>query len=49
LPMKRIAPHYRGKSFEDIYPQFSAERPKNAKNKEIDERWSALKKLKNKN
>jgi len=49
LPMKRIAPHYRGKSFEDIYPQFSADTPKNAKNKEIDERWSALKKLKNKN
>jgi uncharacterized metal-binding protein YceD (DUF177 family) len=49
LPMKRIAPHYRGKSFEDIYPQFFADTPKNAKNKETDERWSALKKLKNKN
>lgn len=47
LPMKRIAPKYRGKSFEDIYPQFSADIKPKGKTKEIDERWSALKKLKN--
>jgi len=49
LPMKRIAPHYRGKSFEDIYPQFSANTTRKTKNKEIDERWSVLQKLRNKN
>lgn len=50
LPMKRIAPKYRGKSFEDIYPQYSADAPKkkskSKKPEEIDERWSELKKLK---
>ncbi len=49
LPMKRIAPKYRGKSFEDIYPQFSADAKLKGKTKEVDERWSALKKLKNNN
>ncbi len=50
LPMKRIAPQFRGKSFEEIYPQYSADaKPKKTKkiNKdEIDERWNELKKLK---
>ncbi|ROL57662.1 DUF177 domain-containing protein [Bacteroidetes/Chlorobi group bacterium Naka2016] len=50
LPMKRIAPQYRGKSFEEIYPQYSADTPpKKSKGKtdeEVDERWNALKKLK---
>lgn len=52
LPMKRIAPKYRDKSFDDIYPQYSANKfiesmkQKKRKNQEIDERWSVLKKLK---
>ncbi|MGQ9818618.1 MAG: YceD family protein [Candidatus Kapaibacteriales bacterium] len=52
LPMKRIAPKYRDKSFDDIYPQYSANKfietkqNKKRKREDIDERWSALKKLK---
>lgn len=48
LPMKRIAPQYRDKSFADLHPEFSAEIAENIKEDEeqIDERWSALKKLK---
>jgi uncharacterized metal-binding protein YceD (DUF177 family) len=50
LPMKRIAPQYRGKSFEDIYPQFSAEstqkKGKKIQSDDVDERWNELKKLK---
>lgn len=52
LPMKRIAPKYRDKSFDDIYPQYSANKfveskhQKKRKNQQIDERWSVLKKLK---
>ncbi len=48
LPMKRIAPKYRGKSFEDLYPQYSVAsgNSQRSANDESDERWSALKKLK---
>ncbi len=50
LPMKRVAPKYRGKNFEDIYPQYSADatpkKPKKSKPEEIDDRWNELKKLK---
>ncbi|MGB9852262.1 MAG: YceD family protein [Candidatus Kapaibacteriota bacterium] len=47
LPMKRIAPQFRGKSFEDVYPQYSAEtQTKKDSDQEIDERWNTLKKLK---
>ena len=48
LPMKRIAPEYRGKNFEDIFPQLTGKKMKKKKNKdqEIDDRWSALKNIK---
>lgn len=47
LPLKRVAPKYREKSFEDIYPQFAEKKKaKTKKNPEIDDRWSALKNLK---
>lgn len=36
LPMKRIAPEYRGKEWEDIAPEIATE---------IDDRWKALKEL----
>ena len=50
LPMKRIAPEYIGKTFEEIYPQYSGDNVKKKKTKEpIDERWAPLAKLKYKN
>lgn len=49
IPMKRIAPEFRGKTFEDIFPEFSNEK-KETKRKsspdEIDDRWAPLKNLK---
>ncbi|MES2765685.1 MAG: DUF177 domain-containing protein [Bacteroidota bacterium] len=60
IPMKRIAPDYRDKELEDIFPEIAAKSTdeipskKSSKNKplkedEIDDRWAALKKLKFKN
>lgn len=52
LPMKRVAPKYRNKSFDDIHPEYSANKYNEDKNKkkkksqDIDERWTALQKLK---
>ncbi|MBI5325594.1 MAG: DUF177 domain-containing protein [Ignavibacteriae bacterium] len=49
MPMKRVAPEYEGKNFEDIYPQFSAnfnQKKKKTKKAEIDDRWEPLKKIK---
>jgi uncharacterized metal-binding protein YceD (DUF177 family) len=48
LPMKKIAPEYRDKKFEEIFPEYSAEgkKKKKAKSDEIDDRWAALKNLK---
>ncbi len=43
IPMKKIAPQYRGKSFEDVYPEYS---PGSKDKNDIDERWSVLNKLK---
>jgi uncharacterized metal-binding protein YceD (DUF177 family) len=40
LPMKRIAPESRGKSFEEIHPELTD------KKGEIDDRWEILKNLK---
>jgi uncharacterized metal-binding protein YceD (DUF177 family) len=40
-PMKKVSPKYRDKDFDEIYPELSSE-----KNQEINEQWSALKKLK---
>ena len=42
LPMKRIAPPYRGKEIDEIHPEL-----KNKGEEKIDSRWDALKKLKN--
>jgi len=42
IPMKRISPQYKGKTFAEICPQFSNEN----KDKEVaDERWQALKNI----
>lgn len=56
LPMKRIAPQYRDKEFEELFPDVVAKNPDEntsaegpLKEDEIDERWAALKKLKFKN
>lgn len=38
LPMKRLAPNYRDKSFAEYFPQYSAANQKN-----IDDRWEKLK------
>ncbi len=49
LPMRRIAPKYRDKSFDEIYPEYSVENhTKESKTTpELpDERWAPLKKLK---
>ncbi|MCX7879424.1 MAG: DUF177 domain-containing protein [Ignavibacteria bacterium] len=50
LPMKRIAPKYRDKTFEDIYPQYSANFSEKTTEQnsedDVDERWNELKKLK---
>jgi uncharacterized metal-binding protein YceD (DUF177 family) len=47
LPLKRVAPKYREKSLEDIYPQFVEKiKEKTKKDSEFDDRWSSLKNLK---
>ncbi|OGU15331.1 MAG: hypothetical protein A2X61_12615 [Ignavibacteria bacterium GWB2_35_12] len=49
MPMKRVAPEYEGKNFEDIYPQYSPNsqtKKKKVKKGEIDDRWAPLKKIK---
>jgi uncharacterized metal-binding protein YceD (DUF177 family) len=49
LPMKRVSPEFRDKSFEDVFPQYSGSDNKKSKKKkdhEIDDRWSALKNIK---
>ena len=49
MPMKRVAPEYEGKSFEEIYPQYSPNsqaKKKKVKKGEIDDRWEPLKKIK---
>lgn len=52
LPMKRIAPEYRDKDFEDIFPEFAAKLPKKGTKKtdgsEIDNRWAPLMNLRQK-
>lgn len=46
LPMKRVAPAYRDKSFEELFPEIAAEKEKIENDDQIDERWSKLKNLK---
>jgi len=50
LPMKRITPDFRGKSFEEIYPEFTQPKFESRKKKisdgEVDDRWAPLKELK---
>ncbi len=50
LPMKRIAPEFRDKSFEDIHPELSVGKVTSKKKKlvdeDIDDRWGPLKSLK---
>ncbi len=47
LPMKRIHPKYKGKTFEQIHPELSEKKTKKVKKDEpVDDRWSALKNLK---
>lgn len=50
LPMKRIAPEYRGKSFDEIHPELTAgmapKKKKKLTDEEIDDRWGPLKSLK---
>ena len=48
LPLKRIAPQYRDKDFEEIYPQYSSKKKANKKIKSesINDYWSPLKNLK---
>jgi uncharacterized metal-binding protein YceD (DUF177 family) len=41
LPMKRISPKYIGKSFAEIYPQYSSTK----KDDDIDARWAELKNI----
>lgn len=45
MPMKRIAPEFRDKELEEIFPELSGEIFKNEKDV-IDDRWSKLKNLK---
>lgn len=56
LPMKRIAPEYREKELDEIFPEVAAKSADDAdtskkplKEEDVDERWAALKKLKFKN
>ena len=42
LPVKNISPNYRGKNFEECFPQYSI---KNKKDDTIDDRWAALKNI----
>lgn len=46
LPLKRIAPEYRDKEFDEIYPEYSADKNEKNESNEIDDRWSALKDVK---
>ena len=46
LPMKRISPGYRTKSFEELYPEYSVKNNIRKTDKKVDDRWSALKKIK---
>ena len=48
LPMKRVAPQFRDKEFDEIYPQFSSKKKANKKTKtEItNDYWTPLKNLK---
>lgn len=52
LPMKRVAPQFRDKNFEELYPMYAANSKnnnssnKNKKKSEIDDRWESLRKLK---
>lgn len=47
MPMKRIAPQYRGKTFEELHPELSSEANDEAEAEApTDERWGALKNLK---
>lgn len=41
LPMKRVAPEFRGKDFEEIFPEHTMKNKK----EEIDHRWDQLKKI----
>ncbi len=42
LPMKRVAPQYRGKEFSEIHPELSSD----ASLPQIDDRWAKLKDIK---
>jgi uncharacterized metal-binding protein YceD (DUF177 family) len=42
LPLKRVAPHHKGKDFSEIYPDYSAEAVASLTDKPIDPRWAAL-------
>ncbi len=46
IPMKKIAPDVEDKEFEEIFPEYSAKKKKRKDKEEIDDRWSALKKIK---
>ncbi len=46
LPMKRISPRYKTKSFEELYPEYTGNKKQLKNDKPIDDRWSALKKIK---
>jgi uncharacterized metal-binding protein YceD (DUF177 family) len=43
LPLKRVAPNYRDKNFEDLHPELSC---KNIQDNEIAQQWMDLKKIK---
>ncbi len=45
LPMKRLAPEYRDKDLEEIFPDISADRITNS-DETVDDRWSKLKNIK---
>ena len=42
LPLKRVAPQYRGKDFTEIYPDYSADAAASSTDTPIDPRWAAL-------
>jgi uncharacterized protein len=46
IPLKKVAPKYRDLSFEELYPQFSSDKNKE---KDVEDVWSELKKLKLRN
>lgn len=46
IPMKRIAPQYRRKNFEELYPEYSSKSAETETFDGIDERWEVLKNLK---